>query len=152
MASNEIESHFGTDSSTGLDEATVLQRLAQFGPNRLAEAKQQTIWQVFLEEIREPMILLLLGTGVLLRSEREPLFRPGFFSNRLMILWAVAAIAFVLFATLVPGVQNILKTTTLSGQDWLMVLVVTVIGTFWIEIRKLIFWYLIRAAAPGKRW
>src|SRR6266571_4204940 len=65
MTPNEVESHFGTDSSTGLDEATVLQRLAQFGPNRLAEARQQTIWQVFLEEIREPLILLLLGTGIL---------------------------------------------------------------------------------------
>jgi len=75
-----------------------------------------------------------------LRSEREPLFRLGFFSNRLMILWAVAAIALVLFATLIPGVPNVLKTTTLSGQEWLLVLMVTVIGTFWIEIRKLIFW------------
>jgi Ca2+-transporting ATPase len=75
-----------------------------------------------------------------LRSEREPLFRLGFFSNRLMILWAVSAIAFVLIATLIPGVQNILKTTTLSGQDWLLVLIATVIGTFWIEIRKVIFW------------
>ena len=33
MTPNEVESHFDTDSSTGLDEATVLQRLAQFGPN-----------------------------------------------------------------------------------------------------------------------
>ncbi len=85
----------------------------------------------------------LLGHVLLainLRSEREPLFRLGFFSNRLMILWAVAAIAFILVATLVPGVQNVLKTTTLSGQDWLLVLIVTVIGTFWIEMRKLIFW------------
>src|SRR2546429_2495110 len=65
MTPTEVESHFGTDSSTGLDEATVLQRLAQFGPNRLAEARQQTIWQVFLEEIREPLVVLLLGTGVL---------------------------------------------------------------------------------------
>src|SRR5881396_3697629 len=65
MTPNEVESHFGTDSSTGLDEATVLQRLAQFGPNRLAAARQQTIWQIFLEEIREPLILLLLGTGIL---------------------------------------------------------------------------------------
>src|SRR6266702_7988243 len=65
MTPNEVESHFGTDSSTGPDEATVQQRLAQFGPNRLAEARQQTIWQVFLEEIREPLILLLLGTGIL---------------------------------------------------------------------------------------
>ena len=85
----------------------------------------------------------LLGHVLLainLRSEREPLFRLGFFSNRLMILWGGAAIAFVLFATLVPGVQNLLKTTTFSGQDWLLVLIVTVTGTFWIEIRKLIFW------------
>ncbi|TME00953.1 MAG: hypothetical protein E6I80_24095 [Chloroflexi bacterium] len=43
MTPNEVESHFGTDSSTGLDEATVLQRLAQFGPNRLAAARQQEI-------------------------------------------------------------------------------------------------------------
>jgi Ca2+-transporting ATPase len=75
-----------------------------------------------------------------LRSEREPLSRLGFFSNRLMMLWAVAAIAVVLFATLVPEVQNLLKTTTLSGQDWLLVLIATVIGTFWIEIRKVILW------------
>ncbi len=85
----------------------------------------------------------LLGHVLLainLRSEREPLSRLGFFSNRLMILWAVAAIAFVLFATLVLGVQNLLKTTTLSGQDWLLVLIATVIGTFWIEMRKVILW------------
>ncbi len=75
-----------------------------------------------------------------LRSQREPLFRLGFFSNRLMILWAAAAIAFVLFATLVPGVQNLLKTTTLQGQDWLLVVIVTVIGTCWIEMRKVILW------------
>src|SRR6266550_4887846 len=65
MTPNEVESHFGTNSSTGLNESTVKPRLAQFGPNRLAEARQQTIWQVFLEEIREPLILLLLGTGIL---------------------------------------------------------------------------------------
>ena len=75
-----------------------------------------------------------------LRSEREPLFRLGFFSNRVMILWAVVAIVFALFATLVPGVQNLLKTTTLSGRDWLLVLIATVIGAFWIEIRKVILW------------
>ena len=75
-----------------------------------------------------------------LRSEREPLFRLGFFSNPLMILWAVAAIAFVLLATLVPGVQTLLKTTTLSSQDWLLIVIATVLGTFWIELVKVILW------------
>src|SRR2546430_15663807 len=103
MTPNEVESHFGTDSSTGLDEATVLQRLAQFGPNRLAEAKQQTIWQVFLEEIREPLIVLLLGTGVLYAVW-------GNIGDALTILCVIR------------------------------LLVATVIGTFWIEIRKVIFW------------
>jgi Ca2+-transporting ATPase len=75
-----------------------------------------------------------------LRSEREPLLRLGFFSNRLMILWAAAAIAFALFAALVPGVQTLLKTVTLSGQDWLLIVIATVLGTFWIEIGKVISW------------
>jgi Ca2+-transporting ATPase len=75
-----------------------------------------------------------------LRSEREPLLRLGFFSNRLMILWAAAASAFALFAALVPGVQTLLKTVTLSGQDWLLIVIATVLGTFWIEIGKVISW------------
>src|SRR5436190_19031036 len=65
MTPDEVESHFGTDSSTGLDETTVVQRLDQFGPNRLAAVRQETFWQVFLKEIREPLILLLLGTRIL---------------------------------------------------------------------------------------
>jgi Ca2+-transporting ATPase len=85
----------------------------------------------------------LLGHVLLainLRAEREPLFRLGFFSNRLLILWAVAAIAFALFASLVPFAQNLLKTTALSGQDWLLVLAAAVMGTFWIETRRVILW------------
>ena len=47
---------------SGLDEKEVQARLAKFGPNQLGEVKQETYWKVFLEEIREPMILLLLVT------------------------------------------------------------------------------------------
>ena len=87
-----------------------------------------------------------------LRSEREPLFRLGFFSNWLMIFWGVAAIAFALIATMLPGVEHLLKTTTLSSQDWLLVLVVTVLGTFWIEARKLLFFERTsRVASTGQR-
>lgn len=75
-----------------------------------------------------------------LRSEREPLFRLGFFSNRLMIIWSLATVVFILFATLVPGVQSLLKTVPLSGGDWLLIVIVTVAGTCWLEVRKLLFW------------
>ncbi|HEX8036088.1 MAG TPA: cation-transporting P-type ATPase [Ktedonobacterales bacterium] len=50
---------------TGLDPADVAERLAQTGPNRLTAAKRESVWGTVLEEVREPMILLLLGTGVL---------------------------------------------------------------------------------------
>lgn len=71
-----------------------------------------------------------------LRSEREPLLRLGVLTNRLMIIWAVATALFVLAVTLIPGIQAIFKTGTLSGQEWGLVLAVAVIGTFWLEVRK----------------
>ena len=73
-----------------------------------------------------------------LRSERVPLFRIGLFSNRLMILWALATVAFVLIVTLIPGVKEALKTTSLDGSEWLLAIGAAFVGTFWIEVRKLI--------------
>lgn len=55
----------GAHICSGPNEQEVQARLAQCGPNRLGQVKQETFWQVFLEEIREPMILLLLVTGLL---------------------------------------------------------------------------------------
>jgi Ca2+-transporting ATPase len=83
----------------------------------------------------------LLGHVLLafnLRSERQPLVQVGFFSNRLMIVWGVAAVAFVLLATLVPPLQAVLKTASLSGAQWVLITGATLAGTFWLEIRKLI--------------
>jgi Ca2+-transporting ATPase len=73
-----------------------------------------------------------------LRSERQPLFQVGFFSNRLMIVWGVAAVVFVLLATLVPPLQAVLKTASLSGAQWALITGAALAGTFWLEIRKLI--------------
>lgn len=61
----EISSRLGVEIESGLSHEEANRRLAQFGPNRLHEEKQESFWEVFLEEIREPMILLLLVTGVL---------------------------------------------------------------------------------------
>ncbi|HEU4326462.1 MAG TPA: cation-transporting P-type ATPase [Roseiflexaceae bacterium] len=56
----------------GLTEAEAAARLAQFGPNRLAEERGETLWAKVLEELREPMILLLLITGALYALLGEP--------------------------------------------------------------------------------
>lgn len=73
-----------------------------------------------------------------MRSEREPLFRLGFFSNRLMNIWAGATIIFILIVTLVPGVRSLLKTVTPGGSAWLLTLLMALLGTFWIEGSKLL--------------
>jgi Ca2+-transporting ATPase len=54
-----------TDPDSGLDQAEAKKRLNQFGPNRLTLERKISFWGVFLEEIREPMILLLLVVGII---------------------------------------------------------------------------------------
>ncbi len=71
-----------------------------------------------------------------LRSERQPLFRLGLFSNRLMAGWGTATVALILCATLVPGVQAALKTVSLSNREWSLAIAVVLVGTFWMEARK----------------
>ena len=50
---------------TGLSEAEATERLRRHGPNRLHESEPEPLWEELLEELAEPMILLLLGTGAL---------------------------------------------------------------------------------------
>jgi Ca2+-transporting ATPase len=80
-----------------------------------------------------------------MRSEREPLTRLGPLSNRLMVVWMVATVAFALAATSLPGVQSIFKTTQLGIGDWTLILPLVLVSTFWIEARKLITY---RAGSP----
>ncbi|WP_168063480.1 HAD-IC family P-type ATPase [Candidatus Manganitrophus noduliformans] len=65
LASEEVAGHFEVDPHLGLSESEACERLARYGPNRLLEERREPLWEVLLEEIREPMILLLLATGVL---------------------------------------------------------------------------------------
>jgi len=82
-----------------------------------------------------------------MRTEREPLLRVGLFSNRLMLAWAAATVVFVLVVTLVPPVHTLVKTSDLSPAIWTLVVGVTVVGTFWMEVRKWIG--APRAARPA---
>ena len=73
-----------------------------------------------------------------MRSEREPLLRLGPFSNRLMLLWMIATLVFVVLFSSVPGLQIALKTTTLTLGDWALIIPLSLVGTFWLEARKLL--------------
>ncbi len=82
----------------------------------------------------------LLGHVLLafnMRSVRQPLYQVGFFSNRLMIVWGVVATLFILLAVYLKPLQTVLKTATLSGPQWVLILAAISVGTFWMEIYKM---------------
>lgn len=72
------------------------------------------------------------------RSENEPLLKKGLFSNRVMVLWAIAAIGMLLVAIYVPFLQELVKVTAIRKLDWAMILGASFAATIWIEIAKYI--------------
>ena len=62
---DEFIKELGTDPERGLTSDEVKLRLEKYGENTLGEEKKETFWDALKEESREPMILLLIGVGVL---------------------------------------------------------------------------------------
>ena len=73
-----------------------------------------------------------------MRSERQPILQIGLLTNHVMVVWGVVTFVFIALVTSIPLLQTYLKTTVLPGQLWFFILVADVLGTFWIEVRKLI--------------
>jgi Ca2+-transporting ATPase len=83
----------------------------------------------------------LLGHIVLamnLKQRRTPLFQQGLLANRFAFGWLVGMILLVLAMTLVAPVRSLLKTTTLSGIQWLGVVLGSVAASGWMEVVKAI--------------
>jgi Ca2+-transporting ATPase len=53
-----------TDSDRGLDDGDVASRRLAYGPNELAEEEEEGACRKFLEQLKEPLILLLFGSAV----------------------------------------------------------------------------------------
>ncbi len=65
METHAVADALRTDPDKGLRSEEAAQRLKEYGENRLAAERRLTFLAVFWEEIREPMILLLLVVGIL---------------------------------------------------------------------------------------
>jgi Ca2+-transporting ATPase len=72
------------------------------------------------------------------RSEKEPLVKLGLFSNKVMVLWALLAAGTLLVGTNLPFVNESLRITSLSIENWALVIAVAFVATFWIELKKLL--------------
>ena len=65
IGADEACARLGVDPDTGLDAAEVERRLAEVGPNRLAEGEKEPGWRAFLRQYRDLMQLVLLGAAIL---------------------------------------------------------------------------------------
>jgi Ca2+-transporting ATPase len=72
------------------------------------------------------------------RSEREPLIKEGLLSNKVMLLWALLVFVTLLAGTSLPFIQTSLQITGLSLQDWALVIAVSFVATFWMELAKIL--------------
>jgi P-type Ca2+ transporter type 2C len=61
---DEACARLGVDASAGLDAGEVERRRAEYGPNKLAEAKREPGWHAFLRQYRDLMQIVLLGAAI----------------------------------------------------------------------------------------
>ena len=63
--SGQVLSGLNVSQSAGLTARQARERLSQYGPNQLAGAKRTPLWARFLDQMRDPMILVLLAAAAL---------------------------------------------------------------------------------------
>ncbi|AWK51186.1 calcium-translocating P-type ATPase, PMCA-type [Clostridium beijerinckii] len=69
--SQDILQKFSVDQNTGLSELEAKQRLKEHGENKLNSQKKKSIFQLFLSQINDVMIYILLGAAILSAFMKE---------------------------------------------------------------------------------
>jgi Ca2+-transporting ATPase len=63
-SADEVAAALGVDVDQGLTGAEATSRLAQYGPNKFAEATPEPRWRAFLRQYYDPMQIVLLVAGI----------------------------------------------------------------------------------------
>ncbi|HWR23554.1 MAG TPA: cation-translocating P-type ATPase [Feifaniaceae bacterium] len=100
-------------------------------------------WQNYGIEMGRTYALVTLIVSELLRaytcrSEKHPLWKIGFFSNRNMNLATVVSFALLVVILLVPGLRSIFNVATLHFHDWDFVILVGLMPLVFGELTKVV--------------
>lgn len=69
-------------------------------------------------------------------KQNTSLFKHGILKNRFAIYWLLGMISFSLVITNLPIFFSYLKTTYIPLNIWLIIIFISLISTFWIELEK----------------
>jgi len=64
FSTEEVANVLNSDLYLGLASCEAATRLAQYGLNRLAEEPPRSRWQLFLDQFKSPLILVLISAAV----------------------------------------------------------------------------------------
>ena len=67
----------GPFAKSGLSTSEAENRLKTYGENTITQSKKIRFWDILLEEVREPLILLLLAIGVIYSILGDLFRRPN---------------------------------------------------------------------------
>ncbi|MCD6030538.1 MAG: ATPase [Thermomicrobiales bacterium] len=88
LTAEETLQKLGVDPARGLDDAEVVRRREQYGPNRLAEEKPEPGWQAFLRQYQDLMQIVLVVVALISIVVLQD-FATGIFVFGLTVLNAV---------------------------------------------------------------
>jgi P-type Ca2+ transporter type 2C len=91
-------------------------------------------WQTMVFTV---LCLLQLGHVMAIRSEKKSLFQQGVLSNKALFLTVVATIVLQLMTVYVPALNPVFKTQPLAANELIIVLVLSSVVFFAVELEKL---------------
>jgi len=71
LAPDEVTRRLKVSPGRGLTPAEAAARLARHGPNQLAEEKRRSMLRVFIDQFRDPMVIILLVAALLSLALKE---------------------------------------------------------------------------------
>ena len=60
----EVVAALGSDPDSGLTGADAAERLSRYGPNEISKEKPPSVWAVAVQQLRDPMNLMLVAVVV----------------------------------------------------------------------------------------
>ena len=91
-------------------------------------------WQTMVFTV---LCLLQLGHVMAIRSEKKSLFQQGVLSNKALLMTVVATIVLQLMTVYVPALNPVFKTQPLAANELIIVLVLSSVVFFAVELEKL---------------